>query len=113
MSAIFPAPTARPHTSPGQRPGKPVTHMNQALKGRPNPCHNHPRANACIFRPPLQGFGLVSGIVPRALPCADMTRPFGARESRTLTTLCDTLLPKLLSGELSVAAAAKRVEARA
>jgi type I restriction enzyme S subunit len=35
------------------------------------------------------------------------------QQSRTLTTLRDTLLPKLLSGELSVAAAAKRVEARA
>jgi hypothetical protein len=34
-------------------------------------------------------------------------------ESRTLATLRDTLLPKLLSGELSVAAAAKRAEARA
>jgi type I restriction enzyme S subunit len=36
-----------------------------------------------------------------------------AHQSRTLATLRDTLLPKLLSGELSVAAAAKRVEARA
>ena len=35
------------------------------------------------------------------------------QQSRTLATLRDTLLPKLLSGELSVAAAAKRVEARA
>ena len=34
-------------------------------------------------------------------------------QSRTLATLRDMLLPKLLSGELSVAAAAKRVEARA
>jgi type I restriction enzyme, S subunit len=34
-------------------------------------------------------------------------------QSRTLATLRDTLLPKLLSGELRVAAAAKRVEARA
>ena len=32
-------------------------------------------------------------------------------ESRTLATLRNTLMPKLLSGELSVAAAAKRVEA--
>jgi type I restriction enzyme S subunit len=35
------------------------------------------------------------------------------RQSRTLATLRDTLLPKLLSGELSVAAPAERVEARA
>jgi type I restriction enzyme S subunit len=34
-------------------------------------------------------------------------------QSRTLATLRDVLLPKLLSGELSVAAVAKRVEARA
>jgi type I restriction enzyme S subunit len=33
-------------------------------------------------------------------------------QSGTLATLRDTLLPKLLSGELIVAAAAKRVEAR-
>jgi type I restriction enzyme S subunit len=34
------------------------------------------------------------------------------QQSRTLATLRDTLLPKLLSGELSVAAAATRVEAK-
>ena len=49
----------------------------------------------------------------------DQSRPLvekiiaNIHESRTLATLRDTLLPKLLSGELSVAAAAKRVEARA
>ena len=35
------------------------------------------------------------------------------QQSRTLATLRDTLLPKLLSGELSVVAAANRVEPRA
>ena len=34
------------------------------------------------------------------------------RQSRTLATLCDTLLPKLLSGELSVAQAAKELSAK-
>ena len=49
------------------------------------------------------------GLEPRALPWAIALRPFGAwvaanaTQSRTLATLRDTLLPKLLSWELSVA----------
>jgi len=35
-----PAPTARPNTSPGQRPGYPNHKTHPALKGRPNICRN-------------------------------------------------------------------------
>jgi hypothetical protein len=35
-----PAPTARPNTSPGQRPGYPNHKTHPALKGRPNPVVN-------------------------------------------------------------------------
>ena len=34
------APKGRCHASPGQRPGLQATNNHQALKGRPNPCHN-------------------------------------------------------------------------
>jgi hypothetical protein len=51
-------------------------------------------------RPPFQGFGLLRGVVPRALPWAGLIRPFGAGESRTLAMLRDARLPNLLSGEL-------------
>jgi hypothetical protein len=100
MSAAFSAPTARLNLSPGQRLGTKGTHINQALKGRFNPCRNLPSIGRCLSGPPIQGFGLVWGIIPRALPWADMVRPFGAGECLTLATLRDTLLPKLLSGEL-------------
>ena len=38
----------------------------------------------------------------RAVRPLDLMRAANDRESRTLANLCDTLLPKLLSGELSV-----------
>jgi hypothetical protein len=45
MIPPYPAPTARPNNNPGQRPGKPETPFNQALKGRPNPGPNLARLN--------------------------------------------------------------------
>ena len=62
---------------------------------------------------PFQGLGIFLNIVPRALPWAGVVCPVGADESRTLAALRDALLPKLLSGELRVPAAAKLVEANA
>ena len=77
MSTPFPAPTARPNHSPGQRPGKPEPPFQQALKGRPNPCPNPSPGHMFGTRPPFQGFGLFRNVVPRALPWAGLVRPFG------------------------------------
>jgi len=63
------------------------------------------------IRPPFQGFGLSRGVVPRALPWADVVDPVGVNESRTLAALCDALLPKLLSGESRVRDGAQLPEA--
>jgi type I restriction enzyme S subunit len=46
-------------------------------------------------------------------PWAECRYPVGVNEWRTLAALRDALLPKLLSGELRVPAAAKLVEATA
>ena len=106
MNAPFSAPTARPSRSPGQRPGKLASPTTQAPKGRPKP-----RPNACGHRSPFQGLGNHRAPIPRALPWAQIGRPFGA--DRTLAALRDTLLPRLLSGELRVPLAEKWVEAHA
>ena len=106
MNAPFSAPTARPSHSPGQRPGNRPSPITQALKGRPKPC-----PNTCGTRPPSQGSENNRAPKPRALPWAGIGRPFGA--DGTLTALRDTLLPKLLSGELRVPLAEIRVEAHA
>lgn len=62
------------------------------------------------IRPPFQGLVFFMGRCPRALPWAGLNHPFGVAESRTLVAVRDALLPKLLSGELRVPAAAKLVE---
>ncbi len=59
------------------------------------------------IRPPFQGWESYWGLVPRALPWADMVRPVGAGESRTLAAL----QPKLLSIEWRVTAADELTEA--
>ena len=58
------------HTSPGQRPGYASPH-GPALKGRHNRCLA------------LSGLGFPLCVGPRALPWADVCRPFGAAEGRT------------------------------
>ena len=61
----------------------------------------------------VEYYGRYPRVARSSQPWAESHSPVGANKGRTLATLRDTLLPKLLSGELSVAAAAKRVEARA
>ncbi len=74
--AHAPAPTARPNTSPGQRPGYASPIKSQALKGRPK------TANAMVHAAPhgsaLSGLEILGGIVPRALPWAGLGRAVGA-----------------------------------
>ena len=73
-NTIYRAPTARPHTSPGQRPGF-ATHMTPALKGRPNPLikakkptivHNQGSSR--------QTMKFSNGEVGRVTPCAPSRR---------------------------------------
>jgi hypothetical protein len=59
------------HTSPGQRPGF-SSPYHRALKGRPNRCSAP------------SGFGSFPTAIPRALPRAAISRPFGAEEGGPL-----------------------------
>ncbi len=52
----------------------------------------------------------IANVYYRTVRPLDLTRAANDRESRTLATLRDTLLPKLLSGELSVASIPKITE---
>jgi len=58
-------------------------------------------------------FTLGPGALPRAVTLCPVgvDRTANLHESRTLATRRDTLLPKLLSGELSVADSESKVEA--
>jgi hypothetical protein len=82
------APTARPNSSPGQRPGYSNRNPNPALKGRTILCLNLSRIYAYLMNDmfgierqngsPLQGCWILFVPVPRALPWAFMVCPFGA-----------------------------------
>ena len=115
MSTPFPIPT-------GLHPSAQGCRVREATLG--NVFHYSPQPQrGCINRPCADGFNPVGVVIhfnrsPRVARCsqpwAERRYPVGVKESRTLAALRDALLPKLLSGELRVpAAAGKLVEATA
>lgn len=103
MNRPFSAPKGHAVTAQGDALGKcPTTSLSPERASR----FAGPRMiQRGMFRPFRAGQRF--GRVPRAWPRAVTLRPVGARvpanlhQSRTLATLRDTLLPKLLSGELA------------
>jgi hypothetical protein len=55
------APTARPNSSPGQRPGYPIQNPNPALKGRPRTTNANVHADPLTTHwPALSGLGIIA-----------------------------------------------------
>src|SRR5205814_2268181 len=73
------APTARPHTSLGQRPRLPVVSNPRAESPthRTKPCHGPTRFRQCRGNEPRRWRLGFFGLFPRALPWAGMRRAFG------------------------------------
>ena len=114
MSTVFSIPTGLHHSAQGCPVGG-------TTLGNVN--HNFPQPQrGCINRSRAGGFNPFRVVefsewFPRVArssqPWAECHYPVGVNESRTLAALRDALLPKLLSGELRVPAAAGSMEARA
>ena len=111
MKPRLPIPTGLHHSAQGCRVGE--TTLGHRPKIFPQPQRGCITARADGFNPVGVGF-LFHGsprVARASQPWADGCSPGGAEEgrafpsteSRTLATLRETLLPKLLSGELSVA----------
>lgn len=108
MSTPSPIPT-------GLHPSAQGCRFREATLGHPFQIFPQPQ-RGCINRPRAGGFNpfrvvKFGGRFPRVArpsqPWAECLYPVGVKESRTLAAL----LPKLLSGELRVPAAAKLIEA--
>jgi hypothetical protein len=119
MKPRLPIPTGLHHPAQGCRVGEATLGHRPRIFPQPQRGCITPRANG--FNPVGVGFPFFDGprVARASQPWADGRSPVGGEEgrafpsteSRTLATLRDTLLPKLLSGELSVAALESKLEA--
>ena len=121
MSALFPIPTGLRHSAQGCRVREATLgHTSHNFSQPHRGCINRVRADGCNpFRVVIH-FNCSPRVARASQPWAECRYPVGVNErrtvshdeeSRTLAALRDALLPKLLSGELRVPAAAKLVEA--
>ena len=121
MKLRLPIPTGLHHPAQGCRVGEATLGQRPHIFPQPQRGCITPRAHGC--NPVRVGFHFPGSprVARTSQPWAEGCSPVGAgagrafpsTESRTLATLRDTLLPKLLSGELSVPTATKLAEAAA
>jgi hypothetical protein len=119
MKPRRPIPTGLHHSAQSCRVREAT--LGQRPRIFPQPQRGCITARAHGFNPVGVGFIFPEGprVARASQPWADGCSPVGAEEdrafpsteSRTLATLRDTLLPKLLSGELSVAGVESKLEA--